>query len=113
MIVPGLTDVECTVRCMNIERRSAQCDIFIQPFRFYFFRSFAKKPRASLRISLAFRNSAFSFINLRSFERFSVLWTGKSSKDQRELQYFADLVNESANLFGESHPIPECGLPEL
>jgi hypothetical protein len=66
-IVPGFTDFKNTAHCADAVFLSTQSYVLIQPFQFYRFRSLTKKPRASLKISLAFRSSAISFINWRSF----------------------------------------------
>ena len=62
-VVPGFTDFHNPPHGMNAEPLTAQRDVL----RLYRFRSLAKKPSASLRISLAFRSSMFSFISRRSF----------------------------------------------
>ena len=66
-VVPGFTDFHNPAHGMNAEPLTAQRDVLIQLLRLYCFRSLAKKPSASLRISFAFRNAAFSFISRRSF----------------------------------------------
>jgi hypothetical protein len=66
-VIPGFTDFHSPAHGVNAEPLTVQRDVRIQPLRLYRFRSLAKKPSASLRISLAFRSSAFSFISWRSF----------------------------------------------
>ena len=66
-VVPGFTDFHNPAHGMNAEPLTAQRDVLIQSLRLYRFRSLAKKPSASLRISLAFRSSVISFISRRSF----------------------------------------------
>jgi len=66
-VVSGFTDFQNPAHGMNAELLTAQRDVLIQPLRLYRFRSLAKNPSASLRISLAFRSSVISFISPRSF----------------------------------------------
>ena len=66
-VVPGFTDFHNPAHGMNAEPLTAQRDVLIQPLWLYRFRSLAKKPSASLRISFAFRSSAISLISRRSF----------------------------------------------
>lgn len=62
-IIPGLADMEYLAQFTDLPATPPAADIPIQPLWFYFFRSLAKKPRASFKISLALRSSAFSRSN--------------------------------------------------